>query len=76
MNVIRIYTTAAGTLGRSIEAFDKDAAEAKLHEYQRNGITDPNIKATVCILMDDDGVVHKYDRWELKATETPVEPAE
>ena len=73
MNVIRIYTTAAGTKGRSIEAFDEDGAEAKLHEYQRNGISDSNIKATICILMDDDGAVHKYDKWEPKATETPAE---
>lgn len=76
MNIIRIYTTTAGTLGRSIEAFDEDTAEAKLHEYQKNGITDPNIKATICILMDDNGAVHKYDKWESKATETPAEPAE
>lgn len=73
MNVIRIYTTAAGTLGRSIEAFEPDVAEAKLHEYQRNGISDPNIKKTICILMDDDGAVHKYDKWEPRNTETPVE---
>lgn len=76
MNVIRIYTTAAGTKGRSIEAFDEDVAEAKLHEYQKNGISDPNIKATLCVLMDDEGAIHKFDKWELRNTDTPVEPAE
>lgn len=64
MNLLRIYVTADGTVGREFKNYSSyDTALTALHTYMSNGIADSNIKSTVCEVIDDNGAVIKIDSW-------------
>lgn len=74
MNVVSIRTTADGTVLRKIENSSTDTlAQADFHDKMKRGISDSNITAIVCLMIDDEGAVHKYDKWSEEPAQTPAE---
>lgn len=77
MNVVSIKTQANGQLIRAINSSSTyDLAKADFHDTMKRSISDSNITKVVCILMDDDGAVHQYDKWSTQGEQTPTEPAQ
>jgi len=71
MNVVSIRTQTNGSLIRQIDhSSTYDLAKAAFHDMMKRSISDENIVKVVCILMDDEGAVHQFDKWE----RTPAEP--
>ena len=74
MNVVSIKTQADGTKIREINPSSTDTlAQADFHDKMKRGISDSNIKAIVCLMIDDEGAVHKYDKWSEEPVQTPAE---
>ena len=74
MNVVSIKTQANGTILREINPSSTDTlAQADFHDKMKRGISDSNIKAIVCLMIDDEGAVHKYDKWSEEPAQTPAE---
>ena len=46
-----------------------DGAEARVHFFLYNCSADSNLAWAKCVIMDDDGAVHKTDGYKAKVTE-------
>ena len=53
-----------------------DGAEARVHFFLYNCSADSNLAWAKCVIMDDEGAVHKTDWYKAKVTEEPVEEVE
>lgn len=70
MNVLILKTLMNGTHERTITPFNTpDLALINLYGSMRACVGDPNVKLVCAFLIDDEGIIHKPDRYE-RATES------
>lgn len=75
MNLLTIQILKSGEPARSFLAYpNEEAALSALYYAMQASIADENVASIVALLIDDNGITHKFESWIRSNNSEVIEP--